>query len=250
MNQWVLLAGAGFLAGAMNAAAGGGSFVSLPAMIGVGVPALAANASNTLALLPGAFASAVAYRRDFRSFTEASVWLLLAISLVGALGGAFLLLHTPQRAFDAVLPWLLLVGSLAFAFGRPWGRWLRARFAIGRGTVLAIQFVLGIYAGYFGGAVGIMMMAAWSLLGATDLPAINASRTLIVGSANVVAALVFIVGGLIWWPQTIVMLLAALVGGYGGAVVMRRLDPERARMAIAALNFTVTAIFFWKTYLA
>lgn len=248
MNQWVLLAGAGFVAGTMNAVAGGGSFVSLPVLIGVGVPSLPANASSTLALLPGSFASAFAYRRDLRSFTETPVWLLFAVSLVGALGGAFLLLSTPQRAFDAVLPWLLLIGSLTFAFGRQWGRWLRRRVAIGRGAAVTVQLVLGVYAGYFGGAVGIMMMAAWSLLGATDIAAINASRTLIVGSANVIAALVFIAGGLIWWPQTLVMLVAAIVGGYGGAVAMRRLDPERARLAIAALNFAITALFFWKTY--
>ena len=248
MTSWLLLAGAGFLAGAMNAVAGGGSFVSLPAMIAAGVPSLQANASSTLALLPGAFTSGFAYRRDLRPFPGLSQPALFGTSLAGGLVGALLLIFTPQRAFDGVLPWLLLIGSLAFAFGRQAGRWLRARFHIGRAISLSVQFLLGVYGGYFGGAVGIMMMAAWSLLGATDLRAMNASRTLIVGATNLVAALVFIAGGLIVWPQTLTMLVAAAAGGYGAAAITRALDPERARIVIIIPQFAMTALFFWRAY--
>ncbi len=248
MTHWLLLAGAGLLAGAMNAVAGGGSFVSLPALIAAGVPSVNANASSTVALIPGAITSSFAYRRNFRAFSDISVPALVGLSLAGGLLGAVLLLVTPQAVFDGALPWLLLIGATTFAFGRQAGRWLRARVHIGSAVSLSVQFLLGIYGGYFGGAVGIMMMAAWSLLGATDLHAMNASRTVIVGATNAVAAIIFIVGGLIVWPQTLVMLVAASIGGYAGAAVTRGLDPEKARIAISALNFTMTALFFWRAY--
>ena len=248
MNEWFLLAGAGLLAGAMNAVAGGGSFVSLPALVGVGLPSLNANASSTLALLPGAFTSGFAYRSNFRSFSDVSLFALFATSLVGGLFGALLLIWTPQRAFDHLLPWLLLTGSLAFAFGRQGGRWLRARIRIAPAVSLTVQFLLGVYGGYFGGAVGIMMMAAWSLLGATDLHAMNVSRTLIVGVTNIVAAMVFILGGFIWWPQTLVMLIGASLGGYVAAAMTRRLNAEKLRIFISILQFAMTALFFWRAY--
>jgi uncharacterized membrane protein YfcA len=243
-----LLFGAGALAGAMNAIAGGGSFVSLPAMIAAGVPSLNANASSTLALIPGAVASAVAYRRDFRTFSDIPLSAIYATSLIGGLLGALLLIFTPQRAFDTVLPWLLLFGALTFAFGRQAGAWLRARMRIGVAVSLAVQFALGLYGGYFGGAMGIMVMAAWSLLGSTDFHAMQASRVLLVGATNVVAAIVFIVGGLIWWPQTLSMLVGAISGGYGAAWFTRRLDPEHARRIAICINFTMTALFFWRAY--
>lgn len=248
VSQGLLLAGVGFVAGAMNAVAGGGSFVSLPALIAAGVPSLNANASSTLALLPGAFTSAFAYREDLRPFSALSLRAMFATSVVGGLIGALLLMFTPQRAFDHLLPWLLLVGAITFALGRKAGRWLHARVAIGPVVGLTTQFLLGVYGGFFGGAVGIMMMAAWSLLGATDLHAMNASRTLIVGATNAIAALVFVLGGLIFWPQTLVMLVTAAVGSYIAARITRRLDAEIARRVVIALQFLITALFFWRTY--
>jgi uncharacterized membrane protein YfcA len=245
---WPLLFGAGMLAGAMNAMAGGGSFVSLPAMIAAGVPSLNANASSTLALVPGALASAVAYRKDFRPFSELSLTALYATSLTGGLLGALLLIFTPQRAFDTALPWLLLFGSATFAFGRQAGGWLRERVTIGPVFSLTIQFVLGIYGGYFGGAMGIMVMAVWALLGSSDFHAMNASRVLLVGATNVVASIVFIIGGLIVWPQALTMLVGAISGGYGAAWLTRRLDPRTARLVAICINFTMTALFFWRAF--
>lgn len=248
MNEWLLLFAAGLIAGGMNAIAGGGSFVSLPAMVAVGMPSLNANASSTVALIPGSLASAVAYRKDFRPFSEVPLKTLYAISLVGGLLGALLLIYTPQRAFDSVLPWLLLLGSTTFAFGRAFGRWLRKSTTVGAGVILPIQFIIGVYGGYFGGAMGIMVMALWTLLGSEDFHAMQASRVLLVGATNIVAALVFIVGGLVWWPQTLTMLVGAVSGGYGAAYVTRRLDPEKARLVAICINFTMTALFFWRAY--
>jgi uncharacterized membrane protein YfcA len=248
MNELLFLITAGLIAGTMNAVAGGGTFVSLPAMVAAGVPALNANASSTVALMPGGLASSYAYRNDFRSFEQVSMRVMLTTSLVGGLAGALLLMFTPTRTFDSLVPWLLLLGTLAFAFGRQAGEWMRARMSIGSTVMLSCQFLLGIYGGYFGGGVGIMMMATWSLLGDTDIWAMSAARTLIVSATNLVAAGCFIAGGLIFWPQTLIMLAAAVAGGYFGARAARILAPAKARILISCINFTMTAIFFWREF--
>lgn len=242
------LAGAGFVAATMNAIAGGGSFVSFPALIFAGVPPVAANASSTTALLPGTLASAYAYRGALGGFGGLRLSALLAISVAGGLCGALLLLFTPVAAFDALVPWLLLVASLTFAFGRQAGEALRRRARLGRGTLVATQFVLGVYGGYFGGAVGIMMMAAWMLLGSVDLKALNATRTLLVSAMNGVAVLCFIAAGVVRWPQALAMLAGGLAGGYLGARAVRGMDPRRFRRLVVVLTFAMTALFFVRRY--
>ena len=250
MTSLFILFLAGLVAGAMNAAAGGGSFVSFPALVFTGVPGVAANMTSTVALFPGSFASAFAYRKDFRSFERASIGILLPVSLAGGVTGALLLLFTSSKIFDAVVPWLLLTGTLAFAFGRQGGEWLRARLPIGTGTLIAGQFLLGIYGGYFGGAVGIMMMAVWTIFGISDLNAMNAAKSLLVGATNTVAVVCFVVAGSVYWTQALVMLVAAVIGGYAGARVARRIRPDRLRLAISCLNIVITVLFFWRTYFA
>jgi uncharacterized protein len=233
----LILFSAGLLAGAMNAAAGGGSFVTIPAMVSVGLPSVAANASSTVALLPGTLASAWAWRRDFRPFFEGTpLRTMLLISLGGGLVGALLLLATSERAFDALLPWLLLVAALVFAFGRELGATLRRWVAVGPRTMLGAQVVLSVYAGYFGGGVGIMMMAVWSVLGQADVKAMSAARTLLVSAANAVAVLCFAVAGPVRWAETAVMLVAAAVGGYAGARLARRLPAPLLRRFVIAFG--------------
>jgi uncharacterized protein len=244
MDHSILLFGAGLLAGAMNAAAGGGSFVTFPALVAVGVPSVAANASSTVALCPGSLASAWAYRDDFTAFEGVSMRALLLLSLAGGLVGALLLLATPEMAFDRIVPWLLLVGTLAFAFGRQVGALVRRKFRIGARTLLCGQFLLGMYGGYFGGAVGIMMLATWSLLGRSDITSMNAAKTLLVGAMNSVAVLCFIIAGKVWWLPTCAILVGAVLGGYQGARIARRLDPRLIRVGISLLNVGITAAFF------
>ena len=248
MDHPLLLFAAGLIAGTMNAVAGGGSFVTLPALIFSGVPSVAANASSTFALFPASFASAWAYRRDYRPFPSVSLRAMLAASLFGGLIGAALLLSTPSSDFDGIVPWLLLVGSIAFGFGPRISAALSRRFRAGRTTMLVTQLVVGVYAGYYGGAAGLMMLAAWGLFGLSDLKAMNATRTLLVGSANAVAVACFVVAGTIWWPQALLMLVAAVLGGYGGARLASRLDPAMTRAVITVFNFGITAAFFWRAY--
>lgn len=248
MSEYLLLAFVGLVAGAMNAAAGGGTFVSVPALIAAGVPSVAANMTSTLALCPGAFASAWAFRRDFRDFGEASLPVLLGVSLFGGAAGALLLIGTSSRAFDSLVPWLLLIGSIAFAFGRQIGDFLRARLTLGKTALLVVQFLLGVYGGYFGGAVGLMMLAAWTIFGARDLVAMSASRILIVGLTNAVAVIFFVIFGTIYWPQAMVMLVAGVTGGYIGARIARVMPVHKLRLGISCLNFIMTAAIFWKTF--
>ena len=160
----------------MNAVAGGGSFVTFPVLVLAGLPPIAANASSTVALFPGTMASTWAYRDDLRGIGGIGLKVLLPISLAGGLIGAILLLVTPGGVFDVVIPWLLLLATLTFAGGRRLGDWLRRHVRIGRGAFLVIQFILSIYGGYFGGAVGLMMMAVWTLLDSAELKAMAAPR--------------------------------------------------------------------------
>ena len=248
MDDLLLLLGAGLLAGAMNGLAGGGSFVTLPALIAVGVPSVAANASSTVALYPGGVASAWVYRDGLNSVCGVPLRPTLLATLAGGLAGALLLLWTPSSVFDKVLPWLLLVATLALAGGPRLGPALRSRFRAGVKTVVAVQFLLGVYGGYFGGAVGLMMMAAWSLLDGADVKALNPPRTLLVSAANTVAVLCFILAGAVAWPAVLLVGLAAVVGGYGGARLGRRLPAAVVRIATLILAVVMTAVFFARAY--
>jgi len=248
MNAMLMTFSAGMVAGAMNALAGGGSFVSLPALIAAGVPPVQANTSSTVALFPGGLASAWAYRDGAKSVGAVPMRALLAATLCGGLVGALLLLRTSSAAFTFVLPWLLLVASLALAFGRRIGEALRARWHIHAHAVLAVQFGLGIYGGYFGGAVGIMMIAVWGLLDNSDIKRLNAPRTLLVSAANMVAVLAFIVAGAVRWPETLAMLAGAVIGGYGGAHIGKRAPANAIRALTLCATACITLAFFLKTY--
>jgi len=248
MNPILLVSGAGFLAGAMNALAGGGSFVSLPALIAAGVPPVQANASSTVALFPGGVASAWAYRTSTGPIGDASLRALLIATLCGGSVGGVLLLYSSAKAFSFVLPWLLLLASVALAFGRRVGEALRAQRHPPRSVIIVVQFCLGVYGGYFGGAVGIMMIAIWGLFDGRDLKALNAPRTLLVSAANISAVLIFIVAHAVRWQETVTMMIAAIVGGYIGAHIGRRAPQRLVRIGTLALTFCVTAAFFVRTY--
>lgn len=237
---------AGLVAGAMNAAAGGGSFVSVPALIYVGVPSVSANMSSTIALYPGSITSAWAYRKNFHRIFDVSVKAIYALTFAGGLVGAFLLLLTPNSSFDKIIPWLLLLGSVAFAFGPAIGRQLRKYYVPNPAFLLIAQFFLGLYGGYFGGAVGIMMMALWSVLGLQDIKAMNANKVVLVAAANTIAVICFAVAGSVAWRETLIMLVAAAAGGYLGARIALRLTISQIRIAISVVNFLITAAFFYK----
>jgi hypothetical protein len=255
-----LLFSAGAVAGALNSVAGGGSFVSFSTLLFTGVPAIPANATNTVALQPGAMASAWAYRRQF-SAHRAAVAALGAVSLAGGLAGALLLLRTPERTFLWILPWLLLFATLLFSFGPALTKRLRERREGARGmggtrgersraswlAVAAIQFAIAVYGGYFGGGIGIMMLAALSLSGMTNIHEMNAFKTLLGSVINGVAVVAFIVAGVVHWPQGLTMMAGAVLGGYFGAHWAQRVDPKLVRALVIVTGAAMTVYFFLRT---
>ncbi|EIZ81198.1 hypothetical protein WSK_0143 [Novosphingobium sp. Rr 2-17] len=248
MTAAYLLVASGLLAGAVNALAGGGSFVSLPALMAAGVSPVTANATSSLALYPGGAVSAWVYRKGLEPVAGVSLTWMAIVSMVGGLAGGLLLLATPQALFLQALPWLLLAATLALAFGRRITSAFHGWNGAGSGTILGGQFILGIYGGYFGGAVGIMMMAFWSLVMSEDLKRLQGLRTILVTAANTSAVLLFAVTGAVGWREVLFLAPAAVVGGYLGALLGIRLPPALVRAITLALASLVTAAFFVKSY--
>jgi uncharacterized membrane protein YfcA len=247
--QVSLLLGSSVAAGTLNAVAGGGNFFTIPALISVGMPSIGANATSTVALWPGTMASVAAYRKD--------IWRerrllprLLAMSVVGGFIGAVILVKTPETTFDRLLPWLLLSATAIFAFGHRLTQWLRRREAahgqaarIGFTSCL-IQFLIAIYAGYFGGGASLLMLGMLSLAGMTEIHSMNGVKTLLSGTQNLVALGVFIVRGIIAWPQALLMMGGAIVGGYGGAYFARKIDPRIIRRIVIGVGLAMTCYLF------
>lgn len=239
----------GFLAGALNAVAGGGSFLTFPALVFSGVPPVIANATSTVALLPATFTSAWAYRRDLASASnKLPLRPFIAVSVLGGALGAWLLLCTADSTFEVIVPWLLLFATVIFTFGRTLSARIRQRVQIGLVTLVITQSLIGIYGGYFGGGIGILMLAMLGLYGLDDIHAMNGMKTILSGCMNVIAGLIFIVKGAVWWDHAWLMLLAAILGGWAGPVLARRVPPERLRLFISFVGITMTVYFFWRTY--
>jgi hypothetical protein len=243
---------AGVLGGLLNAVAGGGSFVAFPALLFTGVPPIPANATNSVALWCGVVASGGAYRNRLAIARRVLVP-LLAASFAGGLAGALLLLKTPAHTFLRILPWLMLGATLLFMFGK--------RFAGNRPSSLAhdastvaiagasgFEFLAAIYGGYFGGGLGIMNLAMLSVLGMTDIHAMNALKTLLGSAINGVAVLTFVVAGAVAWKQGGVMIAGAVLGGFFGAHYAQKLAQKWVRVFVIVVGLGMTAYFFAKAY--
>jgi uncharacterized protein len=252
LEHAIFLFAASIVGGALNAVAGGGSFVAFPALLFTGVPPIPANATNALALWTGAAASGGAYR-DRLDVPMRVLMPLLVTSLIGGIAGAVLLLQTPAHTFLRVLPWLMLGATLLFVFGK--------RLAGGRAssvghdaTAAAIvgasifELVVAVYGGYFGGGVGIVNLAMLAAVGMTDIHAMNALKSILGIAINGVAAVVFVVKGAISWPQAIVMIGGALVGGYFGAHYAQKLPQAWVRSFVILVGTGMTVYFFIKAY--
>jgi len=201
--------------------------------------------SSTIALYPGSLTSAWAYRGQFQTILDVPIKTLFLATLTGGLVGALLLLFTPNSVFDKMIPWLLLLGSVIFALGPRIGALLKRIYQPNASFLLLSQFLLGVYGGYFGGAVGIMMMAVWSVLGLNDIQTMNALKVVLVAAANTVAVLSFTAAGTVFWRETLVMMVAAALGGYLGALIALRLKSSQIRLGITVVNFLIVAAFFY-----
>jgi uncharacterized protein len=248
----ILLFIAGILAGALNAVAGGGSFIAFPALLFTGVPPIPANATNTIALWTAAVASGGAYRSRLNVPRRVMIP-LLAASLIGGLAGAILLLKTPAQTFMRVLPWLTLGATLLFAFGR--------KLAGARGSVIehststaaltgatVFQLCVAVYGGYFGGGMGIVMLAMLAALGMTDIHDMNALKTVMGTVINGVAVITFIAAHAVYWRHGIVMILGGIAGGYFGAHYSLKLPQIWVRVFVVLVGTGMTIYFFTQAY--
>lgn len=245
MADILLLLAAAFVAGALNAVAGGGSFLTLPALVFTGVPPVVANATGTVALLPGYLAGAWGFREDTAPPPGLSMRLLVALSLAGGGAGAALLLVTPEATFRRVVPWLLLAATALFAFGP----WLRQRLAGGAPSpfkAVAGLLAVAAYGGYFNGGLGILLLALFGLLGQTSLHAMNGLKNGVSALLTAIAVAIYAAGGVVQWPQALVMMLAATAGGYGGARVARHIPAQWLRGGIVATGLVMAGVFFWR----
>ena len=252
LQQAIFLFFAGGIGGAINAVAGGGSFVAFPALLFTGVPPVPANATNTLALWVGTTASGGAYRKQLNIERRVMVPLLVT-SVIGGVAGAFLLIKTPAQTFLRVLPWLLLGATLLFAFGKH----LTGRISAGISressnaavTGAAIfELVVAVYGGYFGGGVGIINLAMLAALGMTDIHAMNKLKVILGSVINGVATVAFIATGFILWPQAGVMTAGAILGGYGSAHYAQKLPQSWIRGFVILVGTMMTIYFFVRAY--
>jgi hypothetical protein len=240
------------IAGTLNAVAGGGSFISFPALLFLRVPAVAANATNTVALWPGLAASAAAYRKRLDAPWRLLIPLLVT-SVAGGWAGALLLLKTPQHTFLHLIPWLLLSGTLLFAFGNSI-RTIAGRAhaiddlrAISWTAIAVSSFVelpVAIYGGYFGAGIGFIILGMFTALGMRDIHAMGAIRTMLAAAINAAAVLTFILAGIVLWGQCVVMIGGALAGGWFGAHYAQKADPKTVRAVVICLGFAMSAYFF------
>jgi uncharacterized membrane protein YfcA len=252
LSHAFLLFFAAAIAGTLNALAGGGSFISFPTLLFLQIPAVQANATNTVALWPGLAASTVAYLK--RLDAPARLLLpLLVTSVTGGWAGALLLLKTPQHTFLHLVPWLLLSGTLLFAFGNTFraiaGKTaalddLRAISWQAVAVSSTVELLLAIYGGYFGAGIGFVMLGMLAALGMRDIHAMGAIRTLLAAAINAAAVITFIVAGAVLWRLCAVMIAGALAGGWFGAHYAQKADPRKVRALVIAIGLVMSAYFF------
>lgn len=251
--HWVWLAVAAFLAGVLNAVAGGGSFLSFPAMLGMGILPVQANATNTVALWPGQLTSIAAYRDDILKNLRL-VWPMGLAGLLGGTAGALVLLHTPQRTFMHLVPWLLLAAALIFAASGPVSRWLQRRKGARAGQthpprlvpIFFATIVVCFYIGYFGAGAGFLLITMLSLFGCEDLHEINALKVVSTTLANGIAFVLFVVNGQVVWRLCLLAMVTCAIGGYSSARFARMVPQKVLRGLVVAIGLTMAAWFFWK----
>lgn len=243
MLTWTVLLAAAFVAGALNAVAGGGSFLTLPALVYAGVPPVAANATGTTALLPGYLAGAWGFREDIQAPPGLSLKALAALALLGGAAGAALLLVTPDATFRRVVPWLLLAATALFALGPRIAAAMKGLSARPWQAVVGVLAV-SVYGGYFNGGLGILLLALFTLLGQTQLNAMNGLKNGVSALLTLIAVGLYAGGGLVHWPEALAMMGAATLGGYGGARVARRIPAPWLRRGIVATGLVMAGLFF------
>ncbi len=250
--EYVVLFASALGAGAVNSVAGGGSLLTFPALLAVGVSPLSANATSTVALVPGSAGAFWGYRELLKG-DRATVVAMAAPSLVGGVLGALLVLRTGDKTFGAMVPWLVLGATLLFAAQGPIGRAvkrLKGPTTQPRSPIpLALfQLVVAVYGGFFGAGIGILMLAALALRGEEDIHKANGLKNLAAVCINGVATVTFVASGRVSWTPALVMATGAVLGGWGGAGVARKLGQTTVRRIVLAVGFGLAALMFWRQF--
>ncbi len=254
--DWIILGIAGFLGGMLNAVAGGGSFITLPALIFVGVPPIAANATGTAALLPGYIASAWRFRKDVELPANLSFIKIALIAIVGGCLGAITLLMSSETLFSSLIPWLILFATIAFIVGP---RLVQKKMAQTHDASVALKptrrqvfnsslIILGvcIYGGYFNGGLGIILLAALGLMGQTNLHGMNGLKNVLSAILTAVAVCVYAAGDTLSFQYLVIVGIFAIIGGYTGAVIAYRISQKYLRYFIVTVGLFMSAVFFFK----
>ena len=247
---------AAFTAGAINAIAGGGTLVSFPALLGIGFTGQQANVTSTLALWPGSLGGFWGHRHDLDG-TRAFALRLVPPSLLGGMLGAWLMLVTPQSVFNLLIPWLILAATLLLAANEPLQRLLKRAGGHERTSAwwlgaMSFQFLVGVYGGYFGAGIGILMLAALSLLGLTDIHQMNGLKNFLALAINGVAIAAFLLAELLrhpgnaQWSVAGLMAVAAALGGLTGSRLAHRVGRSAVRIVVVAIGFGLSAWYFFK----
>jgi uncharacterized membrane protein YfcA len=257
MSNEVLLCGTAVLAGLVNSVAGGGTLLTFPALLAVlgasPSAAVLANGTNTIVVWPASVVSTWEYRRDYAQAARWFAWLLVP-SLIGGLAGALLVVELPSQVFGGLVPWLILMAAILFAFQPQIGRWIGIGAAHDRPTmarfsgIFAFQFMVALYGGYFGAGIGILMLASLALMGLSDIHVMNGVKNLLATAINGMAAVVFIIYGRVDWQVAWPMMLSAIVGGFIGASVARRANRTVVRRVIVAIGFALAAFYFYRQF--
>lgn len=246
MLDYIVLAAAAFAAGMLNTIAGGGTFLTFPALVFTGVPVVAANATSAVAVLPGYLGGVAGFRKEIAALDRALLAKVVVATALGGFIGSLLLLVSSNEAFSAVVPFLLLLATLAFAFGDRLQGWAQRRRLAPGGPVGTI--LVSIYGGYFNGGLGIVLLALFSLWGMRDLNTMNGLKTGLSFVLSAISVATFAAAGLVSWPQAILMMVAATIGGYAGAPVAKALPRQAVRAIVIAVGTVMSIVFFWRLF--
>jgi len=237
---------AAFFAGVLNTIAGGGTFLTFPALVFIGVPPVFANATSAVAVFPGYLGGALGFRAELAKFDRNLIVRLVAITLAGGLAGSLLLLVSSDAAFSVVVPFLLLAATLAFLLGDHIRAWAASQSRAVTPYGAAGLFAVSVYGGYFNGGLGIVLLALFALWGMSDIHAMNGLKNGLSFALSAISVAIFAVGGLIAWQYAVPMMIASTLGGYVGAPIARMLPKPVVRALVAIVGFGMSAVFFWR----
>jgi uncharacterized protein len=248
MFDSAIITAAAFLAGVLNTIAGGGTFLTFPALVFAGLPPVAANATSAVSVFPGYLGGVMGFRREVSEFDRKRLWSVTLATAVGGLIGSLLLLVSSNEAFSAVIPFLLLGATVVFAFGPRIRGWAERKTREITPYGNAGNVLVSIYGGYFNGGLGIVLLALFSLWGMKDLNQMNGLKNWLSFVLSAVSVVTFAAAGIVHWPQAIAMMFAAIIGGYAGAPIARALPVAVVRALIVAVGLTMSTVFFFRLF--